>query len=970
MRTKKTTRRPDNVYAEEIRILREAMLNKKLVVFVGAGTSLDAGVPSWSDAVKNIANKLGISEDKIDNLKIPQFYYNSRGKKEYVELMRKIFRFNDNLDVQEIHRNIVKMNVNTIITTNYDCLLEKAFAENSEFIQVISQDKELPYKTDGKELIKMHGDFEHDNFVLKEDDYLHYTDNFKLIEAYVKSLLATNVILFVGYSFNDPDIKQMFSWVKDILEDDLQRAYMLNVTQKFDLYELNYFKNLGVNVIYASEWVDRFDKKNASLYTKDFVKNILEGEKEEEQLEVLYRACQAYSELNYICKKDLNKVLMKCKLKLDGDKIILCDPQSQEAIKLLDDIFDNKNESRAMFIRSVISKSAAKRVVLPCIVKGKIKNNREILIDKNIDKKIASMIEMFDFEQLRKTRKKNEINLSETNPELYMKQAYISYIISEYGQAYRYLRIASQLFYKKKKYVWHFIAEINRKYIGKIATNTWGRECSQAEKDKIKQEIQGIEIEDLYRKIPTQELGDKEFLRDLYTFKRYFTLFQEIYILAQKTEEQANMRNSIYMGTAGYKELRENVWDCYEFDLQNYIMVDRYREDVEIYRLFASSILRSVCSGDYSSTIGMFETKNIHVRELEKFDIYVIIKYLRRKNLETILNENYKNYIEISDEARAYLHDICFNIEQIENCQSEYWNVYLTFIAYIKLDNSLVTNILKILERQTDETFIKLNCNRIIRFIYEAEQQGIIAEGETYTKYFEKLIENMLKIINKESMQQQAGKLLLWYLNTYKKIKEPYYSEALLKIVEMDNYIFLSKIYPICDVKIREKIEESCSKWKYESGKIKEYESLVLCDLIAKNAEIEEDIIKGLDKTKTESNGIQPSPYEGLISSLTVLYLNDKICMVDKVKDKIKKSGIEFYEWVVDADNYDYKNFDVSWLKIASDSLLKTIADSKNAKEKISKFIRHVYLNGNDDKDLLKIYFKYFIHENTDSNVL
>ena len=378
MRKKKVTMRPDDVYAEEIRLLREAMLNKKLVVFVGSGTSLDAGMPSWSGAVKNIANKLGIPEKEIDNLKIPQFYYNSRGKKEYVELIRKIFRFNDDLDIQEIHRNIIKMNVKTMITTNYDCLLEKAATENSEFIQVISQDRDLPYKTAGKELIKIHGDFEHDNFVLKEDDYLHYTNNFKLIEAYVKSLLATNVILFVGYSFNDPDIKQIFSWVKEVLEDDLQRAYMLNVTQKFDLHELNYFKNLGVNVIYASKWADSFDKKNASLYTNDFVKNILEGQKEKEQLDVLYRACQTYSELHYICKKDLNQVLMKCGIKMNGNRISSCDPKSQEVNKLLQDIFNNKDESRAMFIREIISKSATEKVVISHIVKGKIENYKEV----------------------------------------------------------------------------------------------------------------------------------------------------------------------------------------------------------------------------------------------------------------------------------------------------------------------------------------------------------------------------------------------------------------------------------------------------------------------------------------------------------------------------------------------------------------------------------------------------------------
>ena len=49
-------------------------------------------MPSWSEAITDIAKKLGISEDDLDYMKIPQFYYNARGKKEYVELMRHIFR--------------------------------------------------------------------------------------------------------------------------------------------------------------------------------------------------------------------------------------------------------------------------------------------------------------------------------------------------------------------------------------------------------------------------------------------------------------------------------------------------------------------------------------------------------------------------------------------------------------------------------------------------------------------------------------------------------------------------------------------------------------------------------------------------------------------------------------------------------------------------------------------------------------
>lgn len=168
-------------YAEEMRILRNARMNNKLVVFVGAGTSFDSGMPSWSEAIKIIADRLGIMEEQLDYIKIPQYYYNSRGKKEYAELMREIFKCDDDLDIQDVHKKIIQLNAHTIITTNYDSLIEKAATSALEFIQVISQDKDMPYKKDGKELIKMHGDFVHDNFVLKEDDYLHYSSNFKLI---------------------------------------------------------------------------------------------------------------------------------------------------------------------------------------------------------------------------------------------------------------------------------------------------------------------------------------------------------------------------------------------------------------------------------------------------------------------------------------------------------------------------------------------------------------------------------------------------------------------------------------------------------------------------------------------------------------------------------------------------------------------------------------------------------------------
>ncbi len=238
-------------YLETKRIIQDAMREKQLVLFVGAGLSCDAGIPLWGTAIKEISERLQLDIcETLDYLKIPQYYCNSRGYKEYAQLMRKIFRYNERLNTQPVHKLLMKFDVDTIITTNYDCLIEKACEENNEFIQVISSNSDLPYRTAGKELIKMHGDFEHKNFVLKEEDYLNYHEEFKLIENYIKSLIGTKVVLFMGYSLEDPDVKHIFSWVKEILNDNMQRAYLIEAGKPYDQYKSDYYRNMGVNIIY------------------------------------------------------------------------------------------------------------------------------------------------------------------------------------------------------------------------------------------------------------------------------------------------------------------------------------------------------------------------------------------------------------------------------------------------------------------------------------------------------------------------------------------------------------------------------------------------------------------------------------------------------------------------------------------------------------------------------------------------
>ena len=46
------------IYKESKRLIKKAQMNKQLVLFVGAGASVDSGMPLWKDAVAAIATKM------------------------------------------------------------------------------------------------------------------------------------------------------------------------------------------------------------------------------------------------------------------------------------------------------------------------------------------------------------------------------------------------------------------------------------------------------------------------------------------------------------------------------------------------------------------------------------------------------------------------------------------------------------------------------------------------------------------------------------------------------------------------------------------------------------------------------------------------------------------------------------------------------------------------------------------------
>ena len=219
---------------QDIRFLAEELEKGKLVVFVGAGVSKNSGLPEWEELIKDYADYRGIKEFTSKQfLTIPEEVFERYGSLKYYEIAEK--RFLGKYVPNSIHRILKKMKLTYIITTNYDTLIE----DEIKNLQIVSKDEDLPYTNSNRMLIKMHGDFENKNIVLKKSDYDNYEKNFQLISTLVKGLFTTNTVLFIGYSYNDTNIQQIMNWIKEILKEETRKAFLVEFTEKDDKEEEN-----------------------------------------------------------------------------------------------------------------------------------------------------------------------------------------------------------------------------------------------------------------------------------------------------------------------------------------------------------------------------------------------------------------------------------------------------------------------------------------------------------------------------------------------------------------------------------------------------------------------------------------------------------------------------------------------------------------------------------------------------------
>lgn len=837
-------------YKETKRIIKQAMSEKQLVLFVGAGASVNSGMPLWKEAVNQIKNKIDLNDAPDDVIKIPQYYYNSRGQKEYNQLMREIFKYGETLEISEIHKRIIAFKTDTIITTNYDNLIELAAEENGEFMQVISQDKDLPYRKNSRELIKMHGDFEHDNFVLKEDDYLNYSRNFRLIENYIKSIIGTKVVLFVGYSLNDPDVKQIFAWANDILKDDFRRAYLILEKKPYNILEYEYFKNMGINIIYPSELLDNSDDMSHSDQIVSTLDYFLEDEIQNEMVE-LYNEIKPLSEFEYIYGKYIRRILFKYGMSFGDDTIHVKKIINNKDCSFVDEFWNYINKDS-------ISKDIDISIfdtLLNVLAKTRYKYIDRIVGDKNKkyeiygieNNEIEENVNSFNYIKLNQIKEENLKKLGNDTPKLYLQQAYISAFLSDYPYAYNCLKNASSIFYKKRIFVWFVISEFNRKYVGKLLSdNYYMYGINEEESKKIKEEVEVINLENIIKSSP--DLCNNLPLKELVDFNITYTLFHDMYQDSIKSNQQAKTTYTIFTGTAAYDNLRQQVYDYYKYEEKNYFILDAYRENRAIFILYIRSIIVSVLSENRVLDVPNYGyyAENVKKDKLSDFDVHIILKYLDYSDMKKLFMEYEIKKLPIDDSSYKYIENVLGNISESIECLGasrklvdNLWGC-IEFIIHIDFDNNLAQKVLNILCNKNINSDLAFYINTVNSFVLRCCDFGIKNVGK---KQITDFIDYMLTmVINKDITLYTIERLFLNSLY-YNYINGSVYKnqEYITAILNTNNLSILSIAYKYLDSDIQKNISEFVKTWKPvdNASDYCLYCDLVVHDIIEKNLEFE-----------------------------------------------------------------------------------------------------------------------------------
>jgi len=279
--------------------LLDDIVNGRSLPFIGAGFSRNAivsgggTVPLYAELGKALSSSLTDFE-YISPIDAVSAYEQAFSRVRLVEELSKLLHA-DTAQPGPAHVAFARLPFDVVATTNFDFVLERAYAIAPRLFRPIMNEDQLSVSGSSShvDLLKIHGDLHNPSrLVATEEDYDAFLLRYPLLATYLANILIRRSALFIGYSLDDPNLRQILQLLRERLGVMQRQAYAITVGASPDA--ITRYARRRISVInlpgssskYSEIFSELFDQLN-DFWTRDATMHALPQQEDESSAQLV-----------------------------------------------------------------------------------------------------------------------------------------------------------------------------------------------------------------------------------------------------------------------------------------------------------------------------------------------------------------------------------------------------------------------------------------------------------------------------------------------------------------------------------------------------------------------------------------------------------------------------------------------------------------------------------------------------------
>lgn len=972
----------------------EAMRKRNLTFFVGAGVSKLSNIPKWAELVRKIDQKIGnrgkVKYTNEELLSIPQkyFYKISGDKKLFFETINEALEL-EGKEPNIIHELILLLRPISILTTNFDDLIERSASLNYLPYQLIATDSEVSSINGNPFILKVHGDLLHKNIVLMDEDYLNYSTSFKLIETLIKSIFATNTVIFIGYGLNDYNIKLILNWAKSLLKDKFKFPFFIYTdSKKLSDIDRIYHDSRGIRIIdyhdFANKdalYPERYKSILEHLYTLKETEDI--STTNEEEFELLFEKLKPLNELNALRTIDVIKTLRPF---LDPYKDYLSRNKTRSDIfkkylELKNDVefdkFDQGTKDKVNLVTNILKKA-----------RQDFYYNGKDIVKFNIELNESSEVRIIsgDYNSIDEYVEKNFTNIYDN-----YRKAYYLAKLKKYDKSIRLFEEIAKQAYIEKNFSLFLLIQMNRQGIYRFSEYFLKPEKKDEEHIKILKKFFESKDNRIFIDLPYEAQQELKCLSDVGSlesiYKNAYKAFSESIDFENKTD-----RNTFFLGGNGHERIVNRIQENLYFYFDNGLLEEEFKEFVDAINVSMKSLLKKygkqqkhqiLIEGSINKVFSEFSSDI----EFNEVDFFCFVNYWKSNDIVSIFRKNDIEEISFVKEDKVFKFvenflSFCLNEKFIKKYPDLSLNnrqkldSLLVLLRYVRLPIGLYEKVLKVL---LSSIYFWVDMSDIVILIDHQLFKFENINEEIKSKISEKIhyyldIELAALLKNEKLDLHSKSGLFYFDLSIYLS-NDDYYlsnesSNCIIKILSFKEKSSLLRMIQLSRIFDKNALKHLTSV-AYDFLK-NEFDYEIFIELMAKEIEIgifvenlKEYLRNYIESEKTRIISVSEDSDELRFDKLKTIGHYIFVGLLDK-EQFIEFMGYNnLFDFFINPDIFDFKNFQILWLLRFTKYEKNIMSRNEILKTKIAKIIvESLKENKFDDdsvKELNKALVDYFV---------